>query len=212
MVSGSYNQLDSAKRQKISTWTASGNTLITIRTASSWAIKKKLVKESLIEDKDKLKDKDKDKDKDKEDTDKNDKPVKRLPYVDARENIAKNRVGGAIFEVDLDITHPLAFGYRDNRLPVYRNSTVWLAPSKNAYATVARYTTNPHIDGFITKKNLNDFLIPSASLIVSPLGKGRVVLFADNPNFRGSWYGTNRLFLNALFFGNHISVPVDRGE
>lgn len=206
MVSGSYNQLDSAKRQKISTWTASGNTLITIRTASSWAIKKKLVKESLIEDKDKLKDKDK------EDTDKNDKPVKRLPYVDARENIAKNRVGGAIFEVDLDITHPLAFGYRDNRLPVYRNSTVWLAPSKNAYATVARYTTNPHIDGFITKKNLNDFLIPSASLIVSPLGKGRVVLFADNPNFRGSWYGTNRLFLNALFFGNHISVPVDRGE
>ena len=210
MVSGSYNQLDSAKRQKISTWTASGNTLITIRTASSWAIKKKLVKESLIEDKDKLKDKDKDKDK--EDTDKNDKPVKRLPYVDARENIAKNRVGGAIFEVDLDITHPLAFGYRDNRLPVYRNSTVWLAPSKNAYATVARYTTNPHIDGFITKKNLNDFLIPSASLIVSPLGKGRVVLFADNPNFRGSWYGTNRLFLNALFFGNHISVPVDRGE
>lgn len=210
MVSGSYNQLDSAKRQKISTWTASGNTLITIRTASSWAIKKKLVKESLIEDKDKLKDKDKDKDK--EDTDKNDKPVKRLPYVDARENIAKNRVGGAIFEVDLDITHPLAFGYRDNRLPVYRNSTVWIAPSKNAYATVARYTTNPHIDGFITKKNLNDFLIPSASLIVSPLGKGRVVLFADNPNFRGSWYGTNRLFLNALFFGNHISVPVDRGE
>jgi len=120
MVSGSYNQLDSAKRQKISTWTASGNTLITIRTASSWAIKQKLVKESLIEDKDKLKDKDK------EDTDKNDKPVKRLPYVDARENIAKNRVGGAIFEVDLDITHPLAFGYRDNRLPDTITITLYL--------------------------------------------------------------------------------------
>jgi hypothetical protein len=34
-----------------------------------------------------------------------------------------------------------------------------------------------------------------------------VVLFADNPNFRGSWYGTNRLFLNALFLGQHIQVP-----
>jgi len=35
-------------------------------------------------------------------------------------------------------------------------------------------------------------------------------MFADNPNFRGSWYGTNRLFLNALFLGNHISVPKAR--
>ena len=214
MVSGSYNQLDSAKRQKISAWAATGNTLITIRTASSWAIKKKLVKESLIEKGNKNKDK-KDTDKkdtEKKDSDKKDEPVKRLPYVDAQVNIGKSRVGGAIFEVDLDITHPLAFGYRNNRLPVYRNSTVWIAPSKNAYATVARYTSNPHIDGFITKKNLNEFLIPSASLIVSPMGRGRAVLFADNPNFRGSWYGTNRLFLNALFFGNHISVPVDSGE
>ncbi len=204
MVSGSYDQLDSAKRQKISAWAAKGNTLITTRTASSWAIKQKLVKESLI--------KKEDKNKDKKDEDKKEEPVKRLPYVDAPENIGKSRIGGAIFEVDLDITHPLAFGYHNNRLPVYRNSTVWLAPSKNAYATVARYTADPHIDGFITKKNLNDFLIPSAALIISPMGRGRAVLFADNPNFRGSWYGTNRLFLNALFFGNHIAVPADPGE
>ena len=47
----------------------------------------------------------------------------------------------------------------------------------------------------------------SASLIVSGLGSGRVVLFADNPNFRGTWYGTNKLFLNAIFFGSNISVP-----
>ena len=47
----------------------------------------------------------------------------------------------------------------------------------------------------------------SASLIVSGAGSGRVVLFADNPNFRGTWYGTNKLFLNAIFFGANISVP-----
>ena len=87
---------------------------------------------------------------------------------------------------------------------------VFLAPSKNAYSTVAKYSENPHIDGYISNDNLNIFLKPSASLIVSPLGKGRVILFADNPNFRGSWYGTNRLFLNALFLGNLISVPKGR--
>ena len=75
------------------------------------------------------------------------------------------------------------------------------------HATVAKYTRDPHIDGFITRRNLEEFLKPAASLIVSPMGSGRVVMFADNPNFRGSWYGTNRLFLNAIFLGQKITVP-----
>jgi len=44
-------------------------------------------------------------------------------------------------------------------------------------------------------------------LIVSKMGKGPAVLFSDNLNFRGSWYGTNRLFLNALFLGSLIEIP-----
>ena len=192
LVSGSYSRFDSTAIANLKTWINAGNTLITSRTASKWAIDKKLVKESLIIDpKDSIKN----------------KVVKRLDYVDSREHIGKKNVGGAIFEVDLDITHPLGFGYTSRRLPVYRNSNVWLAPSKSPYGTIAKYTTNPHIDGFITKENLEIFLKPSASLIVSSIGKGRVILFADNPNFRGSWYGTNKLFLNALFLGQHVSVP-----
>jgi hypothetical protein len=31
-------------------------------------------------------------------------------------------------------------------------------------------------------------------------------MFAENPNFRGTAYGPNRMFLNALFLGNHIRV------
>ena len=158
-----------------------------------------MVKEKLTE---KPKPKDKDKDK-KEEAEK----VERLPYVNASENLGREEIGGAIFEVDLDITHPLGFGYRNNLVPVYKNNNVFLAPSTSEYGTVAKYTENPHIDGYISNDNLNIYLKPSASLIVSPLGRGRVVMFADNPNFRGAWYGTNRLFLNALFLGNHISVP-----
>jgi hypothetical protein len=135
------------------------------------------------------------------------KVTKRLPYVEASEHIGRERLGGAIFEVDLDVTHPLGFGYRSSKLPVYKNNLVFLTPSKNAYATVAKYSENPHIDGFISENNLEKFIKPSASLLVSAIGKGRVVLFADNPNFRGAWYGTNKLFLNALFFGEKINVP-----
>ncbi len=189
MVSGSYSQLDKKQQEKIKSWVASGNTLITISQASAWAINNKLVEESLI----------------KKDT--TNKLVQRLNYGDAEENIGKEEVGGTIFEVNLDLTHPLGFGYHQKTIPVYRNNNVWLSPSKNAYATVAKYTNNPHIDGFITKENLENYLKKSASLIVSPIGQGRVIMFAENPNFRGAWYGTNKLFFNALFFGSEISVP-----
>lgn len=196
MVSGNYAQLDSIQRERIKNWVSKGNTLITIRGASKWAVEKKLVSEKLIAS-----------DKPGKSEIKNKATSVRQPYVNAPENRGRHQVGGAIFEVELDLTHPLAFGYTRKSLPVYRNSTVWLTPSKNAYSTVAKYTSRPHMDGFITAKNLNKFLKPSASLIVSKIGEGRVIMFADNPNFRGSWYGTNKLFLNALFLGNHISVP-----
>lgn len=189
MVSGRYD-FSEKQLEKIKTWVSKGNTLITIGSASKWAIDKKLVKEKLTKQ-------------EKDST----KAVVRKPYVDAPEHIGKESVGGAIFKVDIDITHPLAFGYHDTSIPVYKNNSVWLSPSKNEYATVGKYAKNPHIDGFITKKNMEENLKPSASLIVSELGRGTVVLFADNPNFRGSWYGTNRLFLNALFLGDKIRIP-----
>ena len=189
MVSGRYN-LNKGQLQKIKDWVSRGNTLITIGNASKWAIDKGLVKEKLVESKkDSLR-----------------KP-ERKPYVDARENIGKDEVGGIILNVDLDVTHPLAFGYRDKRIPVYKNNSIWLSPSKNEYATVAQYSKNALVDGIITKKNTEEFLNHSASLLVSKSGMGRVVMFADNPNFRGSWYGTNRLFLNAIFLGDKIRIP-----
>ncbi len=189
MVSGRYNLTDK-QQQKIKDWVSKGNTLITIGSTSKWVIDKKWVKEKLVKS-----------EKD------SSKVAERKSYVDAPENIGKERVGGIILNVDLDVTHPLAFGYRDKQIPVYKNNTIWLKPSKNEYSTVAQYSKNALVDGFITKRNTEEFLNHSASLIVSKLGGGRIIMFADNPNFRGSWYGTNRLFLNAIFLGNKIRIP-----
>ena len=193
LVSGSYSSLDSTDIQKIRRWVSTGNTLITIGKASEWAIKKKIVKEKLIA-------------KEEDDTDETQAMI-RHPYVHAREIHGKDAVGGSIFEVDLDVTHPIAYGYRNRKIPVYRNNSVWLEPSKNQFSNVAVYTEDPHIDGFITDKIRDEFLKKSASVVVSKVGSGRVVLFAEDPNFRGTWYGTNKLFLNALFFGDKIQVP-----
>ena len=190
MVSGSYNQLTKIDIDKINDWVKKGNTLVTIAQGSSWVIEKKLVKETLLEPS-------------------NDSIFSRKNYVSAAENIGRERIGGAILNVDLDLTHPLAFGYRDSSIPVYKNNNVFINKTKDHYSSVGIYSKDPHIDGYISEKNMKNNFKNTASLIVSRLGSGRVVIFADNPNFRGSWYGTNKLFLNAIYFGDNINVPTN---
>ena len=190
MVSGSYNQLGKDEVKKIKKWVEEGNTLITIAGGSSWAISKKLINESLVESK-------------------KDSTHPRKNYVDAREFIGRERIGGVILKADIDLTHPIAFGYNDNSIPVYKNNNVFINKTKNDYSSVATYSKDFHIDGYISESNKKDFIPGAASLIISKAGSGRVVVFADNPNFRGTWYGTNKLFLNAIFLGNNISVPTN---
>ena len=188
MVSGSYDQLDNKQIDKIKNWVEDGNTLITIAKGSSWAIDSDLINETLVKSK-------------------NDTTYSRKRYVDASEHIGRERIGGVILNADLDLTHPLAFGYHDKSIPVYKNNNVFINKTKDDYSSVAIYSEDFHIDGYISELNRKEFIPGAASLIVSNVGSGRVIVFADNPNFRGTWYGTNKLFLNAIFLGDNISVP-----
>ena len=190
MVSGSYNQLGKDEIKKIKKWVEKGNTLITIARGSSWAINNELIGENLVESKE-------------------DSTHSRKNYVDASGFIGRERIGGVILKADIDLTHPIAFGYNDNSIPVYKNNNVFINQTKDDYSSVAVYSDDFHIDGYISESNRKDYIPGSASLIVSKIGSGRVVVFADNPNFRGTWYGTNKLFLNAIFLGDNISVPTD---
>ncbi|WP_210465872.1 M14 family metallopeptidase [Rufibacter roseolus] len=187
LVSGAYNSLDKNTVDKLKRWVTEGGTLITFKTASEWAIKQGIANARLLSPADTA------------------AKTVRQDYINARELEGAKSVGGSIYETDLDITHPLAFGYTSRKLSVYRNSNVFLAPSKSSYETVAQYTANPLQSGYVSKANLKK-IANSASLLAQNQGQGTVVLFADNPNFRGSWYGTNRLFFNALFFGNIIKT------
>ena len=94
-------------------------------------------------------------------------------------------------------------------MSLYKNNLVWIQPSKNEYGTPVVYSKKPHVDGYISKNIRQNFLPKAAPVVVSSLDDGRVILFAENQNFRGTAYGTNRMFLNALFLGEHITVPKD---
>jgi hypothetical protein len=191
MVSGSYNTLDSLDAKKIKLWTSQGNTLVTIGSANTWAIKNKIIQEKINEGP------------------KSEKPqeVKRLAFDQASEHLGREAIGGAIFRAIIDKSHPICFGYQQDKLAVYKNNSTWLQPSKNEYSNIAIYDKNPHIDGYISPKNLNDFMKTSSSVVLSQIGSGRAIMFADNPLFRASWYGTQRMFNNAIFFGHLTNVP-----
>ena len=186
IVSGSYKLSDNQVK-KIRSWVEKGNTIISIGSGSKLLIDKKLVSEELVNN-------------EKSDT------IHHLPYGDSSENRGKEQIGGVILNTQIDLTHPLAFGYENNSLPVYKNNSVWLKPSKNQYSSVVRYSDNSLIDGFLSEANKQK-LSESVSLVVSKIGSGIAVMFSDNPNFRGAWYGTNRLFLNAIFLGDRIYIP-----
>jgi hypothetical protein len=73
------------------------------------------------------------------------------------------------------------------------------------------YTSNPLMAGYISKPNLEK-VKNTAAVDVSALGAGKVIAMPDNPNFRAFWYGTNKLFLNSIFFGQIISGSSARAE
>ncbi len=112
-------------------------------------------------------------------------------------------IGGTIFHTKLDLTHPLGYGYNDEDLTVFRNSTLFLEKAENPYATPLYYTDEPLASGYVSDENLED-LAGTASIIVSDIGSGQVISMTDNPNFRAFWFGTNKLFMNAIFFGQTI--------
>ena len=198
LVPGNYQWLTGSQLDDLKRWVRNGGTVIAIKNAVNWAISNGLVTDENLVNSEGSGSGDNDSG--------DDEQIRRIDFSEAQAIRGAQNIGGTIFETDLDITHPLGFGYHDRSLAVYRDHTIILPASSSPYSTVAQYTAEPHISGFVSDENLAN-IGNSAALVVDRLGSGRVILFADNPNFWGYWYGTNRLFLNAIFFGQHISVP-----
>ncbi|MDT0678345.1 M14 family metallopeptidase [Autumnicola musiva] len=113
------------------------------------------------------------------------------------------RIGGAIFKVNMDRSHPISFGYTDNNIASFRNTEIFMEADKDSYNNPLQYADEPLLSGYISKENL-DLLAGSVPLKVQGLGRGKVMAFTDNPNFRAFWLGTNKLLMNAIFFGDEM--------
>ncbi|MEA4937351.1 MAG: M14 family zinc carboxypeptidase [Paludibacter sp.] len=108
------------------------------------------------------------------------------------------RIPTSVFQTKINPEHPVAFGLTSEYLPVARENTLFLSPSPNSVST---YTDDPLLNGYISPEHLNA-LKGSSSILTSPSGRGNVILFAEDPLFRGIWDATSRTFVNAIVFGN----------
>ncbi len=130
----------------------------------------------------------------------------RKPFIDANDNAAFELVRGVILAGDIDITHPLGYGFTKPTLPMFRTNNRFMSLSENAYATPIEYTPTPLLSGYMSKEN-QTLAANSAGLIVDEKGRGAIVLALDNPAFRAFWWGSERVFINALFFGSLLEEP-----
>ena len=83
---------------------------------------------------------------------------------------------GAIFNVSVDLTHPLLYGYYNTAMPVFKSNNLFMEKAKSAYGNPVVFSTSSLISGYISKQNYNK-LQNSALAGVSIVGQGRVIGF-----------------------------------
>jgi hypothetical protein len=125
-----------------------------------------------------------------------------VPWADVSERSGAQAVGGAITQGVVDVSHPVAFGVRRG-LPLLKGNRHVLAPPSRPGELVASFADEPLLAGHLSPEN-RDLVSGGAAVVAKRVGNGRVIAFTDNPVFRGFWKGTERLFVNAVFFGRYF--------
>lgn len=194
LPSGTYSSVSQSDVDDLKSYVRRGGTVIAIGSAIRWLDRKKLIS---------LADTEEDDDKDK-DADGKSKELSPPAFSDAEDMRALEEIAGAFFATRIDPTHPLAFGFPDDQVPVFRDHRYRFPLPKNPFRVAARY--DGVIAGYVSKRN-REQLDGAAAVWAVPSGSGRYILLADEPAFRGYVRSSERYFTNALLLGPELTIP-----
>jgi hypothetical protein len=192
-TSGSLGVTEAGK-EKLKTWAQSGGVVIGLENALTWLNTAGIGKFEMK--------KEKEDDLPAGQAGKKETPKPRA-YGDIDEFTGAQETSGAIFEVNVDLSHPLLYGYYNSKMPIFKPNNLFLEKAKSAYGNPIVFTASPLISGYISKQNYPK-VKDSAAAGVSVLGQGRVIGFTENISFRAFWFGTNKMLTNAIFYGPQI--------
>lgn len=181
-ASGSYTTVNDDTTAAIKEWVRKGGVLIGQKSAVSWFSQQKWIDNDVIA------------------TSKVDDAftTKGLSFGDKDAFAAKKLIAGAVYRADVDLSHPLMFGFEDDDLPLFKTTNMVMKASNNPFNEVATYQEKPLVAGY-TADELQKLIGKTTAIVAKPLGHGVVIGFVDNIHFRGYWDGTSKLMANSLY-------------
>ncbi len=112
-------------------------------------------------------------------------------------------IPGSIMRGTVDRTNYLTYGLTEEEIPVLLASGYFFRISKegtNAIIFDAKGTKPLTISGFVWEGNTERLLKGTSYLIDESVGSGHVILFAEEPFFRGIFRSMTRPFINSILF------------
>lgn len=126
-----------------------------------------------------------------------------LSFEDKQTSRAGKSISGVILDCEIDRSHPIAWGLQQDKLAVMKTGNVIFQKDDDPYVAPLHYSSSPLISGFLSRENA-DLLKDSPAIIAKRYKNGKVIVFADDMNFRSYWFGTSKLFMNAVLFSSCI--------
>lgn len=108
-------------------------------------------------------------------------------------------VPGAAFRGVVDRDHFLSFGFSSDNLVMLHGGGSFFTRSKTG-SNVVTFPSSGQLTvaGFIWPNNTEELLKGTAYIIDEPTGRGHVILFAADPNFRYLWRSPMQFLLNSI--------------
>lgn len=189
LLDGRYGDISDGAKTKLRTWISKGGLVVASKGGTKWLADSKITNLTFT---------------------RTPAPKREVNnYSDYRNINGAQVIGGSIFKAKIDLGHPIGWGFYNAEVPLFKRGILIMNKSKNPFANPLTYTSNSLWSGYVPEEKL-PFIDNSAAVATTAVGRGMVISFTDNLNFRAFWYGTNKLFLNSIFFGKVINPGTAR--
>ncbi len=177
------DKLNDERLQEVREWIVSGGKLIALKDANNMLVDKEGFNIKWKEDEENSEDKV--------------SPNTKLDrYGEQQREYITGSNSGSVFEISMDTSHPLAFGYEDSYFSLKLDADAYSYLDEGWNVGVAK--EDAHMSGFVGYK-AEEELENTLTFGVQNIGQGSVVYMVDNPLFRAFWYNGKLLFGNAVF-------------
>jgi len=210
LPSGDYGDaLGESSAKRLREWVGAGGTLVALGEASRWLTRDKV---GLLDTKAELRD-----GKPEPEPAPDEKPEAEKPPAKDKDAIPEpfdlekaiqpererpEAVPGALLRVTLDAEHWLAAGTGGEVYAIVESQRVFTPIKLDKGTNVGVYAKKDQVVGSgLVWDDVRDLLAQKAFLVHESIGRGHVVAFAEDPNYRGYAEGTELLFMNAVLLG-----------